>query len=34
MASKPRAMGRDRGGGGVCELTDDEWNTGKGYKMV
>jgi len=31
MASKSRAMVMDRGGD---ELTGDEWNTGKGFKMV
>ena len=30
MASKPRAMGMDRGGD---ELTGNEWNIGKGFKM-
>jgi hypothetical protein len=31
MASKPRAMGINRGGD---ELSGDEWYTGKGCKMV
>jgi len=30
MASKSRAMVMDRGGD---ELTGDEWNTGKDFKM-
>jgi hypothetical protein len=31
MASKPRAMGMDQGGD---ELIGDEWNTGRGCKMM